>query len=162
MGKTKKFITCKKAHDEVHGGITGLSNYMSLNELQEINTRTNCFIGVHSHAHIEIMGKTLPTSLVRFNKELFGNKKELLDVLKEDTYQMFYNYYGTFNTIPNYFCYPYNIENPLYKAIVIQEFKKIQEFLGTNQTSIKTPSGVAIKLYGKGRINVDELQENRN
>lgn len=143
----KQFIKCGDAHRLLGNGISGLSNYMSILELQEIDTKTNCFIGVHGHHHIRIQGKVLPKKLYKFQKEIpISNKKELVQILKKDIDNMFFNYYKIFNKWSQYFCFPYNIENHVYKSLILDY---IPSFLDTNQTSIK--------IYGKGRINVNEL-----
>lgn len=157
MQARSEVIHCADAHRILSNwSKMGLDNYMSLTELKEINTKTNCFIGVHGHKHIEIMGSSLPRSLVIFNEELKENTKELLRVLREDTYNMFSTYLNEFGTLPNDYCYPYNKENFILRAMINQEYKLHRGILDTNQKTLKD-GNVQIKLYGKGRIDVNEL-----
>jgi len=149
-----EFIQCSKAHKLLSiSDNSGLANYMSWNELKEIDQRDNCFIGVHGHKHIEIIGSSgIPKSLVYYGLEYFGTKKEIIEFLKEDTYQMYSKYFDNFKRLPNEFCFPYNKENFIYQAIIKQQyqlFKISVQKMDTNQTTLK--------IYGKGRINVNEL-----
>ncbi len=156
MRPNKKVIPCGKAHALLSKlEDSGLANYMSWEELKEIDKHTNCFIGVHGHKHIRItsnLESSMPKRLEYFNSQFNGTKKEVLDFLKDDTKTMYHKYYKVFGKVPKSFCFPYNKENYIYKAIIRQEFNILKKELGissTNQTSIK--------IYGKGRINVNEL-----
>ena len=151
MRPNTKIINCAIAHTKLKvRDNAGLSNYMSFQELTEISELPNCFLGVHGHKHIRIIGKTMPRSLITLNETLTEKPKELLDILRKDIYEMITRYHLIFGQFPNKFCFPYNDENLLLRGILNQEYKKLLDLSGTNQRE-------EIKLYGKGRINVSEL-----
>jgi len=105
------FIKCADAHASMDK-----SYYMSIEEIKEISNSNRCYIGAHGFEHIKIL-----TPLLKIKK---GNKiiKNGFKYIKEDIEKMM-DWFKKINIHPIYFCYPYNIENPIYKKLITEYFK---------------------------------------
>jgi hypothetical protein len=150
------FIKCDQAHDLFNrkkypqlDSLEPFRYYMSSDELKEIQSSPNCYLGVHGHNHIKIP-YFIPRDLEEFGETLIYSSKKSMEYLRNDTKKMFNTHIRLFDEIPKKFCFPYNIENNIYKKIIDQEYQILLKKYDINQKEIK--------LYGKGRLNVYDLQ----
>lgn len=99
------------------------SEYLGLGNVRYLMGQPNTFIGGHSHYHSRISH--------------MKNLKERVNHLKRDTELMMEWFNVHLNHKPTKFCFPYNEEDDLYRAIL-----KLNGFS---------------EIYGKSRIDIDKL-----
>lgn len=109
-------ICCKRAHEKAFSG--DYSHYMKWSQIKQLNELNNCRIGCHGHRHIY----NIITDPLKIMRDVRAMTTEFTDVL---------------GYIPNDFCFPYNIESPLYKTIL-------------HDNGIKN-------FYGEERIDINDL-----
>lgn len=102
-------ITCSEAH-KLYFENNDKSSYMTISQIKEINSTTNCFIGGHSHTHRRL-------------KEL--NIKDQTKEIQKECEQMM-SFFKKHDIIINAFAYPYNEELFQYKYYL----KDIKQFFG--------------------------------
>lgn len=88
------FIQCHVAHEKLFE-CNDLSHYMNWSQIHEINKDSRCEIGAHSHMHITHKGFNSVNDTKLMNK-CFAEQK----------------------LRPTSFCFPYNADNPIYRAIL--------------------------------------------
>lgn len=113
------FITCREAHQNYFTK-NKTAYYMKWSQIKEINEDQNCIIGGHSHFHK--------------NLKDVNAIKELFDHLTHDTEIMLKNFQENSIKIED-FCFPYNYEAPLYRAIL--EKSGIENFYGKERIAIE-------------------------
>ena len=117
--QNNEVITCSESHSRFFKN-GDLSNYMKWSQIKEINEKTQCFIGGHSHTHPDL----------REVKIIHQYK-----VTQEECYKMV----GTFdlqNLCLSHFAYPYNYEALGYK-LTLKEFG-IPYFFGKERIAIES------------------------
>jgi hypothetical protein len=112
-----KFITCRDAHKKAFDG--NYEDYMSWDEIKEIQRTKNCFIGGHGHNHIQLKNIKLRKKLELMSKELV-----MFDVFKEHDIDI------------DKFCFPYNYKDDIYMGFLKQ--KGIKEFYFYERFNIDT------------------------
>jgi hypothetical protein len=111
--QSEEFITCTDAHAKLFES-SDLSHYMNWSQIQEIAVDPQCEIGAHSHMHVRYNG---------FN--VVSDTKMMID------------HFNKYNMKPVSFCFPYNDENEVYRALL-----KHYGFT---------------KFYGKERLDIEDL-----
>lgn len=94
--QSDEFIQCHEAHKKLFE-CNDLSHYMKWSQIHEINEDDRCEIGAHSHMHIIHEG---------FNSV---NDTRIMN-----------RHFDEQGLRPTSFCFPYNADNPIYKAILKQ------------------------------------------
>ena len=98
--------------------------FMNLEELKFLDRHGDVTLGGHSHNHARLEGMSgLP---------------EHVDYIRGDTITMCQWFRRNLGYFPTYFCFPYNYETDVYRAILKYEFK--------------IPF-----IYGQNRIDIEEL-----
>lgn len=109
--QSKHFITCEEAHEKYR--TTGdRSHYMNWSQIKEIAMEPRCTIGGHSHEHMRT-----PTSAQ----------------LVSDTNKMI-KQFNDHDIKPTCFCFPYNKEHSMYRAIL--QAKGFKQFYGAERTDV--------------------------
>lgn len=125
-GKDKQnedIIPCRIAHENFFkDGDT--SSYMSWEQIQTIAASANCYIGGHSHKHLDLRRHI---KIKELHKHLIEDTNEMLNKFKEKGIEI------------NSFCFPYNYEAPLYKEILKKS--GIDYFFGRERIAIEELRG---------------------
>lgn len=111
-------ISCSEAH-KLFFEKNDNSYYMTWEQIQEIYSTSNCYIGGHSHNH---------------NQYTDNNIRDLYFKLKSDTESMIIEFQKQNINITK-FCFPYNKEYPLYKQILLDS--EITEFYCNERIELK-------------------------
>ena len=113
-------ISCRNAHKLFfENGYTHY--YMTWDQIKEIDSIDNCFIGGHSHSH--------------FNTEKLS-LKEKIEWLTNDTEKMIEEFNKNFGKIPKYYCLPYNYDyQGLYSSLLEKNYNF--EIFGKNRIKIE-------------------------
>ena len=121
--QSTEFPSCQEAHKEYFN--TGNTcHYMNWEQIKEIHQTPSCHIGGHSHKHLRYDNLGI--------KELYIN-------LKQDTQEMIREFNHQDIKI-KHFCYPYNIQYPLYQKILEQY--GVQFFFGNERIPIESISTI--------------------
>ena len=100
--QSEDFITSEDAHiDYFETG--NLKNYMKLSQIHELERFDNVNIGMHGSQHIHIQGTI----------------KQIYENTKNDTERMIESM-QKFGLETNLFCFPYNEESPILKALLVR------------------------------------------
>lgn len=110
------FVCCEHAHEKAFSG--DYRYYMKWSQIKQLNTFNNCRVGCHGHQHIY----NIITDPLKMMRDVRAMTAEFTDVL---------------GYVPDDFCFPYNIESPLYKTVL-------------HNYGIKN-------FYGEERIDIDDL-----
>ena len=108
--QSDEFIQCHAAHGRLFES-SDLSHYMNWSQIQEIHRETDCEIGGHSHMHLR------PS----VNNIMYDTRKMVEE-------------FKLHNIYPTSFCFPYNDEDPIYKALLNQ--RGFSKFYGINRIDI--------------------------
>lgn len=111
-----EFIKCSEAHDKVFK-YNNKENYMTWDQIKDVETRPRCHIGAHSHSH-QTFRCGLPT----------------LKYIINDTNMMLKTFDKMLGFIPEQFCFPYNYTTELYENIV--NIKGFKTKLSTNRIDV--------------------------
>jgi hypothetical protein len=111
INPSSEVITCSLAHD-IFFKTNNNKYYMSLKEILELNNNNNIIIGGHGHYHLNL----------RFYNNL--NLKDYFKIIKEDCDNLI-NFFEKNNLKLTHFCWPYNHEDRLYKALLLRYNKDI-------------------------------------
>lgn len=90
--QSQDFISCVAAHKKAQQG--NFENYMTVEQIKELQSDTNTIVGGHSHNHI------------RLNS--FSKLFERVEYIKQDTEQMIQWFDKNLEQFPSHFCFPYN------------------------------------------------------
>lgn len=117
--QNSNFITCDNAH-KLYFQKGDNSNYMKWSQVKEIASTNQCYIGGHSHHHLDL------------RKLKLGDQ---FNFLKKDTMLMMSEFKKN-NIEAKHFCFPYNIQYPGY----IEYLKKngFDFFYGSERISVDT------------------------
>jgi len=119
VGKFKTFPTCYKAMERWFSQ-GDREDYMTLGELKKLR-EDGAIIGAHSHAHLSSYSDRFITRMNQF---------------REDSSQMkewFVKYLGE---VPETYCFPYNKEYPIMRAVIRVE-TGIQRFYGHERKAVE-------------------------
>lgn len=138
----KDFIICSDAHNQKN-----LDYYMSpkeINEIENLDPKYNCFIGLHGVDHIKCTFKNSLITHIKYPKIASGSEffglKECIEVYKEEIDKMLILSDILLNKTPKYFSWPYNIENEYMRNIFIQKLRTYKynfEFFGKERLQIE-------------------------
>jgi len=138
----KEFITCYDAHNQ-----KDTKYYMSLeeiNEIEDLDPKYNCFIGLHGLKHLKSTLKNGIISRINYppvvGKDEIKGLKECKEEFLQDINNMLMLSSVLLNHQPKYFAWPYNIESPFMKTILVHKSK----LLGYN-----------FEFFGKERLEFD-------
>lgn len=91
--QSKTFPTCEEAHKKAFQG--NYEDYMTIDQILELQSDPNTYIGAHSHFHTDLRNFSLI---------------DTLDHIKKDTDLMMNWFAVNLNMQPTRFCYPYNYD----------------------------------------------------
>lgn len=119
--QSKEFIKASYARKKANN--YNYVNYMTWDQIREINKHENCFIGGHGHAHSDIRDIKGFVSLVNF--------------INSDTSTMLSTFKSKLNYRPDIFCFPYNREdyNQFYRRLLEKDYD-FKHFLGYDRIDI--------------------------
>ena len=120
--QSKKFIRSSDAHKKTND-YNNYANYMTWDQIREINNHTNCFIGGHGHKHSDI-------------RDIKG-LKSLIDFINYDTSMMLSTFKSELNYRPDTFCFPYNYEGLFYRLLLKKNYG-FKHFLGNDRIDIES------------------------
>jgi peptidoglycan/xylan/chitin deacetylase (PgdA/CDA1 family) len=100
--QSKQFPSCVDAHEKAFNG--NYEDYMTIDQILELNSDPSSYIGAHSHTHTDIRNYSLI---------------DTVDHIKKDTEIMLNWFAVNLEMQPTRFCYPYNYDaNGIYKEIL--------------------------------------------
>jgi len=110
------------------------NDFMNYDEIFNLNNPyLNSFIGLHGHYHILFLGKTKSGKRTKYKVSIFNKIKELsylefFQLYRDDVIQMKNSYINKKIQI-RHFCYPYNIEIPLYRDLIYKYLDTDKKFI---------------------------------
>jgi len=139
----KDFITCFDAHNQ-----NDLNYYMcsnEINEIEDLDSKYNCFIGLHGVNHIKCSFKGPLINEINYPKISSGSSfkglKLCSEIFKEEIEKMLIVSDILLNKKPGYFSWPYNIENNFMKNILIHKSNLLNfnlKFFGRERLEFNT------------------------
>lgn len=90
-------ISCIDAHNAAFS--ESYSHYMKWSQIKYINSLPNCLVGCHGHSHIY--------NIVSDVQTMIRDTREMTKIFKTQL-----------GSIPQHFCFPYNIESQIYRGIL--------------------------------------------
>lgn len=119
--QSTEIISCVDAHNKAFNN--NYENFMTLEQIKEIQKLPKTCIGAHSHSHI--------------NLNTFKKLSEKIVHIVKDTEQMIQWFKFNLGFTPTKFCYPYNNDcNGVYTSI-LRKFK-FTEFYGQERIPVET------------------------
>lgn len=101
--QTTEFVGCVTAHKKAQEG--NYENYMTVEQIQELQSDPLTVIGGHSHSHVRL--------------NTFSSLFERVGYIVQDTEQMIKWFEQTLAQFPSHFCFPYNEDmDGLYSALL--------------------------------------------
>jgi hypothetical protein len=116
--QNEEVIKCSDAH-KLFFEDNNKSNYMTWNQIKEIEKTSNCKIGGHSHFHKKYKSKKIK----EIYEKLTNCTKTMMDIFNQQEIKIID------------FCYPYNKNYPLYETILKKE--EIINFYGEERIAIE-------------------------
>ena len=116
------FPRAQEAH-EAYFKNRDTSNYMNWNQIKEIHSTPHCHVGGHSHGHLKHDGLSIKDLYVALTEDT----QNMMDSFKENGLQI------------SHFCYPYNIQHPLYESILREN--NLKHLYGRERVAIETLMG---------------------
>jgi peptidoglycan/xylan/chitin deacetylase (PgdA/CDA1 family) len=110
------YISCVDAHNSAFSG--SYEYYMKWSQIKHIDSLPNFTVGCHSHSHIY--------NVVSDFSAMIRDTREMSNIFKKQL-----------GSLPQHFCFPYNIESPMYRSILYSYGFRY--------------------FYGAERIDIDEL-----
>ncbi len=108
-------VSCVDAHNSAFAG--SYRHYMKWSQIQHLNSLKNCTIGCHSHSHIY--------NIISDVSAMIRDSREMTRVFKQ-----------RLGELPQYFCFPYNIESQMYRSILYAH--GFRYFYGAERIDIET------------------------
>jgi peptidoglycan/xylan/chitin deacetylase (PgdA/CDA1 family) len=98
--QSQEFIRCSEAHEKVLK-FKNKENYMTWEQIKEIDNRPRCHIGAHSHSH-----------------QTFKHGTPTVKYIIDDTRLMLETFNKMLGRIPKHYCFPYNYYTSVYKSFI--------------------------------------------
>ena len=116
--QNKEVFSCRQSH-EYYFNYGDLTNYMKWSQIKEIERTKNCFIGGHSHAHIDLRKSQI--------KDVYNSVRAECELMLKTFKQQ--------NIDITSFAYPYNFNALGYESTL--RSKGINQFFGHERTAIE-------------------------
>jgi peptidoglycan/xylan/chitin deacetylase (PgdA/CDA1 family) len=108
-------VSCVDAHNSAFAG--SYRHYMKWSQIKHIDSLPNFTVGCHSHSHIY--------NVVSDFSAMIRDTREMSKIFKKQL-----------GSLPQHFCFPYNIESPMYRSVLRSYGFKY--FYGAERIDIET------------------------